>query len=110
MTYSSKNSGDNPESDIPDSLPKIFEELSEKLSEQERAKYQMLNPRSSFSGDFSPANLLMDANLQEFANRTGIICALENGGKISPQDAYEQIKSLWAELSRSKNDLFGKGE
>jgi hypothetical protein len=68
-------------------------------------KEQFLNPRARFQGEFTPENLAFDANLQEFANRITLICALENGGKISPQDAYGQIKGLWAELKRSKKNL-----
>lgn len=70
-------------------------------------KDKFLNPQPKYSGDFTPGNLVLDANLQEFANRTSIICALESNGKISPRAAYEQIKLLWQELSNSKQALFG---
>ena len=57
-------------------------------------KDKFLNPTSKFRGEFTPQNLAFDANLQEFTNRISIICALETGGKISPNDAYQQIKGL----------------
>jgi hypothetical protein len=34
-----------------------------------------------------------------------VICALETNGKISPVDAYQQIKELWKKLQESKRNL-----
>lgn len=68
-------------------------------------KERFMNPTSRYRGVFSPENVAFDANLQEFTNRISIICALETGGKISPIDAYQQIKALWTELDRSKKNL-----
>jgi hypothetical protein len=68
-------------------------------------KDQYINPRFSYRGEFSPENLAFNDNLQEFTNRVSIICALETGGKISPIEAYKQIKDLWTELDLSKKNL-----
>jgi len=68
-----------------------------------------LYPRSSYRGDFTPENLVFNANLQEFAQRVSIICGLETGGKISGEEAYYQIKDLWKQLKQSKQNL-GIGE
>ncbi len=54
-----------------------------------------LYPRSRYYGQFNPQNLTFNANLQEFAQRINYICALETNGKISPEDAYQEIKLLW---------------
>ena len=70
-------------------------------------KDSFLNPISNFRGEFSPQNLAFDANLQEFTNRISIICALETGGKISPNEAYHQIKELWNKLEQSRQNLLG---
>ncbi len=40
-----------------------------------------LMPRSKYHGEFTPQNLAFNANLQEFAQRVALICALETGGK-----------------------------
>jgi hypothetical protein len=64
-----------------------------------------LNPQPSFEGEFTPGKIVFNANLQEFTNRISIICALETGGKISPSEAYRQIKDLWTELDQSKQNL-----
>ncbi len=68
-----------------------------------------LSPRSRYHGKFTPQNLAFDANLQEFAQKVSIICALETGGKLSPEQAYEEIRRLWHRLKTSKKQL-GIGE
>ncbi|GBO54789.1 hypothetical protein APA_2840 [Pseudanabaena sp. lw0831] len=70
-------------------------------------KDRFLNPISNFRGEFSPQNLAFNANLQEFTNRISIICALETGGKISSNEAYQQIKELWNKLDTSRQNLLG---
>jgi hypothetical protein len=71
----------------------------------ENIKDKFFNPQSSFRGEFTPENLAFDANLQEFANRISIICNLETGGRIPPEDAYKQIKQLWKQLKQSKAEF-----
>jgi hypothetical protein len=48
---------------------------------------------------------LFDANLREFGQQVGILCALEQSGKISPAETYRRIKDLWHQLKRSKKGL-----
>lgn len=69
------------------------------------SKNQFFYPRGKYHGEFTPENLAFNANLQEFAQRIGIVCSLETGGKISPEAAYQQIKALWKELKQSKAEL-----
>lgn len=64
-----------------------------------------LYPRSSYHGNVKPENLVFNSNLQEFAQKISYICNLETGGKLPPEKAYKQIKSLWKELKRSKKEL-----
>lgn len=66
---------------------------------------EFLYPRSPYRGEFTPENLAFNANLQEFAQRVSYVCALETNGKISTEEAYKQIKSLWKQLKRSKKQL-----
>jgi hypothetical protein len=73
-------------------------------------KDDFIYPKGKYHGEYSPQNMVFDANLQEFAQRIGIICALENGGKISPRDAYDQIKIVWKELKVSKRNLLDAPE
>jgi hypothetical protein len=65
----------------------------------------LLFPRSRYYGEFSPQNLTFNANLQEFAHRVGYISSLNTGGKISPEEAYQQIKGLYQQLKQSKQGL-----
>jgi hypothetical protein len=69
------------------------------------ATSDFLYPHSNYRGQFNPQNLVFDANLQEFAQRVGYISSLESNGKISPEDSYKQIKTLWKQLKRSKKSL-----
>ncbi len=68
-------------------------------------KDDFLYPRSRYYGQVKPENLVFNANLQEFAQRISFICALETSGKMSPEDAYEQVKALWKQLKRAKKEL-----
>lgn len=68
-------------------------------------KDKFLYPRSSYRGEVKPENLLFNANLQEFAQKVSYVCNLETNGKISTQQAYQNIKKLWNELKNSKNKL-----
>lgn len=73
-------------------------------------KDRFLYPRSTYRGEFSPENLAFNANLQEFAQRVAIICALETGGKITTEEAYDEIKQLWKQLDQSKKSLLDRPE
>lgn len=66
---------------------------------------RFLSPRSRYYGQVKPENLVFNANLQEFAQRISFICNLETNGKISSEEAYNQIKALWKQLKRSKKQL-----
>ena len=68
-----------------------------------------LYPHHPYHGKVEPENLVFNANLQEFAQKVNYICNLETGGKLPPEQAYRQIKSLWKQLKRSKKEL-GIGE
>lgn len=63
------------------------------------------NPLHRYYGEFTPENLVFDANLQEFSHRVSMISALEKGGKISPVESFEQIEFLWKQLKHSKQQL-----
>jgi hypothetical protein len=69
------------------------------------AKDDFLYPRGRYYGQVKPENLVFNADLQEFAQRVSYICNLETGGKIPPEEAYEQIKELWKELKQAKKQL-----
>ena len=64
---------------------------------------------SSFHGkDWTPQRAAFHQNLEQFADRIGLIVGLQANGKISQEEAYEQIKSLWKTLKISKNDLLAE--
>lgn len=69
------------------------------------SKEAFLYPHSRYYGQFTPENLAFNANLQEFAQKVSYISALETGGKLAPEQAYEQVERLWQKLKQSKKAL-----
>ncbi len=66
---------------------------------------------SSFHGkNWTPQRAAFHQNLEQFADRIGLIVGLQANGKISQEEAYEQIKSLWKTLKISKNDLLSESK
>ncbi|MCX7596223.1 MAG: hypothetical protein N2235_21185 [Fischerella sp.] len=72
--------------------------------EQQNFNY-FLYPCSRYRGNFKPEYLAFNANLQEFAQKVSYITNLETAGKLSPEEAYNQIHALWKQLKRSKKAL-----
>jgi hypothetical protein len=66
---------------------------------------EFLFPRSKYRGQFTPNNLMFNANLQEFSQKVSYICSLETNGKIEPDEAYQKIAALWNTLSSSRANL-----
>ena len=64
---------------------------------------------SSFRGnDWSPERLVFHQNLEQFAERVGLIVGLQANGKIEQSKAYAEIKILWNELRSSKKTYLFK--
>jgi hypothetical protein len=67
------------------------------------------SPMEAHSGyrgeDWSPERLLFHQNLETFAERVGLIVGLQGNGKISQDEAYDQIKRIWKDLRQSKDLL-----
>lgn len=78
---------------------------SSEASKSEPGKDKFLYPTARYRGEFTPEHLAFNANLQEFAQRVSLLCGLETGGKIPPNEAYQEIKDLWQQLKRSKQEL-----
>jgi len=58
-----------------------------------------------YNGEFTPEKLVFNSNLQEFTQKVSYICSLETSGKLTPEESYRLIKSLWKALKRSKKQL-----
>ena len=69
------------------------------------SKEEFLYLRSRYYGNFTPTNLVLNANLQEFSNQISMLCALETGGKLSSDEAYKQIKSKFKQLKQNRKLL-----
>ncbi|MEH2413830.1 DUF7219 family protein [Nostoc sp.] len=68
-------------------------------------KNNFLYPRSRYYGKFQPENLVFNANLQEFTQKISYITCLETAGKLSQEEAYQQIRAVWKKLKHSKKEL-----
>jgi hypothetical protein len=68
-----------------------------------------LYPKHRYYGEVKPENLVFNANLQEFSQRVGYISALASNGKMSVEQAFSQIQTLWEQVEKSKTQL-GIGE
>ncbi|MEB3270338.1 MAG: hypothetical protein VKJ44_01645 [Synechococcus sp.] len=55
--------------------------------------------------DWSPQRLVFHRNLESFAEQVGLIVGLQSNGKLSQEQAYAQIRTLWKQLGRSKDAL-----
>lgn len=74
--------------------------------DSDRTKDHFLYPyRSRAHSDLSPTQILFSANLQEFAQKVSLMCALESNGKLTPHETFDRIRQLWGSLERSKRAL-----
>lgn len=64
-----------------------------------------LIPHGRYHGRVNPEDLVFNANLQEFSHRVSLICGLQTNGKLTSEESFEQIRSLWHQLKRSKKEL-----
>jgi hypothetical protein len=61
---------------------------------------------SSYRGDnWSPERLAFHQNLEQFADRVGLIVGLQANGKISQERAYDEIRQIWKQLRDSHGEL-----
>lgn len=51
---------------------------------------------------------ILDGQLQSYARKVAMLCALEAGGKVSPLEAYKRIKHEWKQLKSLKREMFPK--
>jgi hypothetical protein len=65
-----------------------------------------MEAHGSYRGaDWSPERLVFHQNLETFADRVGLIVALQANGKLSQEQAYSRIRKLWKDLKASKDNL-----
>ena len=74
-----------------------------------RSARSPMEAHGSYRGaDWSPERLAFHQNLETFADRVGLIVGLQSNGKISQDQAFKDIKKLWKEVRRSKDQLLDK--
>jgi hypothetical protein len=65
-------------------------------------KMAFLYPRSLYYGSSTPEDLAFNSVLQDFAHQVSHICALETGGNLSAEEAFEGLERLWVNLERHR--------
>jgi hypothetical protein len=76
------------------------------LDENQDGVRSPLEAHSSYRGDdWTPTSLVFHQNLESFAERVGLIVALQSNGKLTQEQAYDQIRTIWKKLGESKKDL-----
>lgn len=80
------------------------------MSQNNRELEQFLYPSTPYRGEFTPEKLLFHANLQQFARQVEYLCALETGGNITAEAAFQQMNHLWKDLKHSRQALGWQGE
>jgi hypothetical protein len=71
----------------------------------ERIRSPMENHSRFHGTDWSPQRVAFHQNLEEFADRVGLIVGLQSNGKVGQEEAFEQIKTMWKLLKDSRKDL-----
>ncbi len=47
-------------------------------------------------------------NLETFAARVGLIVGLQANGKLTQEQAYDEIKQIWKQLKMSRDELLNR--
>jgi hypothetical protein len=65
-----------------------------------------LESHSSYRAeDWSPQRVMFHQNLETFADRVGLLVGLQSNGKLSQEEAYDEIRRMWKQLKGSKGSL-----
>ncbi|MBF2083001.1 hypothetical protein [Thermoleptolyngbya sp. C42_A2020_037] len=59
---------------------------------------QFAGPIARYRGVKDPFSVEFNAHLQSFAHRVSLLACLHTGGKLSTQESYQQLLTLWDEL------------
>lgn len=70
-----------------------------------RSTAKFLEARSRYRGKFNMPNLMFNDNMQEFAQKASYICAFHTNGKLSSEQAYQDLQQLWQQLKHSYEEL-----
>ena len=70
-----------------------------------------MEPHSAYRGsDWTPKRLMFHQNLESFAERVGLVVGLQSNGKMSQEQAYDEIRRIWNGLKESKDTLLNLPE
>jgi hypothetical protein len=94
---------------LSDTIPPSSAQASGDGSNPSGKQEGIRSPMESYSGyrgkNWSPQRLAFHQNLENFAERVGLIVGLQSNGKITQEQAYAEIRKIWKELKESKGEL-----
>ena len=90
---------------IPPSSAQASGDGSNPSGKQEGIRSPMESYSSYRGKNWSPQRLAFHQNLENFAERIGLIVGLQSNGKITQEQAYAEIRKIWKELKESKGEL-----
>lgn len=73
-------------------------------SQLELIREEFMYPKSRYYGDSFPNGILLNANLQEFAQKVNYIVGLHSNGKLSNEQACSEIETLWQTFKKIHDD------
>lgn len=76
------------------------------LSNENNNEVTLASLAESAGQDALSDEINFDEIIQEFGAQVGIICALESGQKIPPEEAYRKIKLLFKQLKTVKRSVY----
>ena len=74
-------------------------------NELPNSKNNFLYPKSPYRGYLTNETVIFNAKFQEFAQKLGFIANLHTGGKLSSDQAYLRVESLWSDLESSTQGI-----
>lgn len=63
--------------------------------------FQFIDSPNQGHGNRDAEQQIVHQNLQKFSNRVSILSSLATGGKISLEDAFAKMNTLWEDLSET---------
>ncbi|MEM6592185.1 MAG: hypothetical protein AAF651_10040 [Cyanobacteria bacterium P01_C01_bin.73] len=67
--------------------------------------HNYLYPKATYHGQVTPAHLAFNDHLQEFSQRVSYIANLQTAGKLSAEEAFQRVQTLWTRLSQTSQTL-----
>jgi hypothetical protein len=76
-------------------------------SKQSKEEFLFPTPSINPNADMSFVEIAQTSNLNNFSHHVSYLANMVIGGKINPEDAYQEVKKLYKALKQSHKSLKG---